>query len=1250
MVGATGGVTLNTSGALAINAAVNAGAGNVDLTTTGAGPITQSAAGIITANTLTLATANSNATLNTVTNVITNLGVTTLGSGALNLLDAGGLTVTGAVGATGGITMNTSGALALNAAVNAGAGNVDLTTTGAGPVTQSGAGIITANTLTLNGAGNISLTNASNNAVNLVMSAGNDVSYTDTNALNVSALGGTAVMTGAVAISGGAVNLMTNLTGNNGLAVTGSAITATANSYVTAGGAMTFTGPVTLGAGAKTFDTTNATAAPAGGNVTYTGTVNGASTVTVSAGTTGAVNFQGAIGGGVTGLNVTGKNVSLTSASIAGSVNLTAQNGGVAAISGALTSNNNPVTLAVDDLALTGSIDSAGGAVTISTATPGTNITLGNSATGLSLSNTELTLINTGAAGAGLLTIGGTTHTGSITVGGAVNLNGANNALNLKIVNQGTVALNGALTLKTTGALNITANAGGATGVISDNGAGSLNADSITLQAQGGIGAIGAPVHIGQTAGVAASNSGTGDIYLSYTAGNATLNTMSNTAGSINVATVNGNISVAGNLNGSTAVSLAASDNGIVGGANISTTGTITSAGTVNIYAADDVTLGGTVTATGNLNIVAGTVSSTGVGYNGTNTATSGMSAPGNVIVGASGMTMSEATVDTTGTIMINAPVSGLNVTIQSTNRVGPAIGGPTQVGTIAATGTGTNGVLTVQTFNNTAQTGTINLQNTGNTATSLVLETRLASSPPTPYASSNIFYKSSSSGLTLAGLGTAATVALDAASWVLTAAPAALGATDLVLNATGTNGTIVVNTDLSNASVNSGAAGGSLSLNAHGSITLNNQIGASATNPLPSALANTAAFNHDLNLRSGASINVNGSIILGASRNLAFQANLDKATLNTLSPANNFATSLATAGGGVVVTAPNGTGTGPGLMLFANIISAGSLANRVQHFVLDGSAVTSVGTIISGQDRTTTIKASTLSLFTTSTSTQAQIAARVGAVGNVNFNSYAIPTGATGTGDVVIKGGTASGNSASKAGVLIDVGTFNTKVAGNFIFKAGIVNLGGGIADTELKIVNVNTTVDIGGNLVIVGGNTVNAGATGTRSAFARFDPLIVNTGQSLALVGGYGANTFALLTSPGNINLKVNQAAGAPATFSGPGALNGVASGLIMAGGTGTGAFNFNLLSNKIEPYTVNTLPIGSLTAPITLTGGVATIVALPLSGGLEASGASVLSNVPVIPGIDLGQQINAVDQSTKINTDTTNKNKDGKSDDGC
>ena len=163
-VTATGGITLNTSGALAINGTLSGGANTVSLTTTGSGnAITQNASGVITAGTLTITTTNASATLNTATNAVTNLGAVSLGTGALNLLDAGGLSVTGAVGATGGITLNTSGALAINATLSGGSNTVSLTTTGIGNIAQNASGVITADTLNLTtNAGSATLDTATN--------------------------------------------------------------------------------------------------------------------------------------------------------------------------------------------------------------------------------------------------------------------------------------------------------------------------------------------------------------------------------------------------------------------------------------------------------------------------------------------------------------------------------------------------------------------------------------------------------------------------------------------------------------------------------------------------------------------------------------------------------------------------------------------------------------------------------------------------------------------------------------------------------------------------------------------------------------------------------------------------------------------------------------------------------------------------------------------------------------------------------
>ena len=108
-------------------------------------------------------------------------------------MDAGGLAVSGAVAATSGITLNTSGALAINNAVNAGAGNVSLTSTGAVTQTQP----ITAAGLELLGAGSTyTLTHTGNNVATLAGNAGT-ITYTDSNALSIGTVNTTVGITAA---------------------------------------------------------------------------------------------------------------------------------------------------------------------------------------------------------------------------------------------------------------------------------------------------------------------------------------------------------------------------------------------------------------------------------------------------------------------------------------------------------------------------------------------------------------------------------------------------------------------------------------------------------------------------------------------------------------------------------------------------------------------------------------------------------------------------------------------------------------------------------------------------------------------------------------------------------------------------------------------------------------------------------------------------------------------------------------------
>jgi len=167
-VAATGGVTLDTGGALALNNTVGAGTGTVALRTSGGAgsTIAQSAQGRITTANLSLATTDANVSLDTAANAVAQLATTALGTGALKLRNAGGLTVAGAVAAAGGVGLSAGGPLVLNNTVNAGTGLVTLATQGAGHgITQSAAGVVSADTLTLATEGGDATLNTATNAL-----------------------------------------------------------------------------------------------------------------------------------------------------------------------------------------------------------------------------------------------------------------------------------------------------------------------------------------------------------------------------------------------------------------------------------------------------------------------------------------------------------------------------------------------------------------------------------------------------------------------------------------------------------------------------------------------------------------------------------------------------------------------------------------------------------------------------------------------------------------------------------------------------------------------------------------------------------------------------------------------------------------------------------------------------------------------------------------------------------------------------
>ncbi|WP_430389968.1 beta strand repeat-containing protein [Dyella sp. 20L07] len=390
------GFSLNNGNALAINGALNSGAGSTTLNVTGA--ITENAGGSITAG--TLAGSSSGSTTLGQTN-----NITALGDFSAN-----------------GFSLNNGNALAINGALNSGTGTTTLNVTGA--ITEGANGSITAGTLAGSSTGSTTLSQT-NNITALGNFSANGFSLNNGNALAIN----------------GALN---SGTGTTTLNVTG-AITEGASGSITAG---TFTGSST---GSTTLGQANNITAL--GNFSANGfNLNNGNALAI----TGALNS----GASTTTLNVTGDitegaNGSITAGSLAGSStgsttlsqanNITAlgnfsangfslNNGNALAINGALNSGTGTTTLNV-----TGDIaEGANGSITAGTFTGSSTgsttlgqansiATLGNfSANGFSLKNGQA-LMTTGAlaGGAGVAL---TTTSGDLTLNGTVS--GSSVALN----------------------------------------------------------------------------------------------------------------------------------------------------------------------------------------------------------------------------------------------------------------------------------------------------------------------------------------------------------------------------------------------------------------------------------------------------------------------------------------------------------------------------------------------------------------------------------------------------------------------------------------------------------------------------------------------------------------------------------------------------------------------------------------------------------------------------------------------------
>lgn len=420
--GTTGGgnVDLTDGGTTTINAALNAGVGNVTL----AGAVDGN--GLLTATTLNLNGAGNvgsgAARLNT------SVGSIILGKAGGNsfISEANAVNLSGTTGG-GNVDLLAAGTTTINAALNAGPGTVTL----AGAV--DGNGLLTAGTLNLNGNGNVgalgSRLNTAAGSIVLTKTGGNtfvneldlvnlsgttgggnvDFVAGGTTTINaaLNAAAGTVTLAGAVDGTGVLTAGTLNLNGAGNVGSGGSRLNTTVGSIVLGktGGNSFFnesdavnlsgtTGGGNVDLAAAGVTTINAALNAAAGTVTLAGAVGGNGLIT--AGTLG-LNGNGNVGTGVARLNTAVSSISFgktggnTFVNELDNVNLSGTTGG-------------GLTVSATDFAITGPLNAGGNLVWLQPNATVTTISIGDSAvSGMTLTSTDLNRVT-----AGLLRIGDT--------------------------------------------------------------------------------------------------------------------------------------------------------------------------------------------------------------------------------------------------------------------------------------------------------------------------------------------------------------------------------------------------------------------------------------------------------------------------------------------------------------------------------------------------------------------------------------------------------------------------------------------------------------------------------------------------------------------------------------------------------------------------------------------------------------------------------------------------------------------------
>ena len=398
---ATGAISYTGSTAINLGGNITTSGGIVTMT----GPVNLNATTIIDTTNAGGTAAGANIVFSSTINgaqALTLLGGT---GGAVSFGAVGGTTALTSFTATGAtVTQNstakTTGALSYTgtSAINLG-GNV---TTSGGVVTMTGP-------VTLNAGSTVDTTNAGGTA------AGANITFTSTidgaQALTLTGgTSGTITLNGAIgsntaltslAATGAIIAQNSNVKTTGPVSYTGSNQIDLDGNITTSGAAVTMNGPVALTT-TVLVDATNGGGTPAGANISFSSTINGAQALTLTGGTSGNVAVSGTVGGttALTSLTVTGnalafQNIGGASSGVSGTTTLNAI--GSIAFNGTTYNANTMAFTAATNFNMNAgaptSFSSNGGSLTFTTGvirlSSNTNLTMNSSGGAITVGNVD---------------------------------------------------------------------------------------------------------------------------------------------------------------------------------------------------------------------------------------------------------------------------------------------------------------------------------------------------------------------------------------------------------------------------------------------------------------------------------------------------------------------------------------------------------------------------------------------------------------------------------------------------------------------------------------------------------------------------------------------------------------------------------------------------------------------------------------------------------------------------------------------